>query len=303
MSVITFKGVELAGTLDVGNWGVNTSAGIGVLQKRKKISNLRFESTALDLSNDGCPKTSITLRTCIVEEISTELTIQKLVKYGLDYSGGIGQLQIGDIILSANAGLVSVQPAYDNKKGYGILWSFIIINDGGGMEYLEKLRNPSFDAMAVAAIEGWTATDGSGTIVQTQMFGNEELGDGQFAVAITANATGTQPLIEQTMAYAIDADSAAYENTYFKFSVDVIYQNQALTQAESSLTMTIYSAAANKAIKTFTLVSGNVQRLSIMCAVKDVYVSGQDMKVIITGAGADDDIVYIDNASLEEVTL
>ena len=99
------------------------------------------------------------------------------------------------------------------------------------------------------------------------------------------------------------ASSCDYEYSYWKFSADVIFAKNATTQDVTSFVLEVISESVVRATKTFELVSGLPQRLAVQTAVKNAYNSGTDFRVAIRHAGATGDVVYIDNAALEEIEL
>ena len=308
----TFRGTDLLGDVNVKNWTASSSAGFQILNSQKKISGLRFEVDAKEISQVSPSQTAFAFETIVISEISTEATMLAVINFGLTHTGKVGTLVIGSTTISANAAFAGITPIIDHKKGYILKWSFTLIgtsSGGGSVGYTEKLRNPSFEALGTNAttdpVEGWTLAPGGGTIVQTQMFGNEELGDGQFALKVTDDTT-THPSFNQTVLITPNLTTTDYKYTYWKFSVDARLENGDLTQKSSSCTLFLESSTSSAFTRNieFTLVSGYTRRLEIVAAYNDIYGDGVgSANVIVVSTGVTGDVIFYDNALLEDVIL
>ena len=305
MAKLYLDTIELPGVVDVGNWTVNGNSNFSVLPFSEKVTDLRRKVSALEITQSSPTVCTARIRTVVIEEISTEATIAKLVSYCNTYVGKIGTIKIDSTVIAKVAGVTGCTPSYDHKKGYVISWSFLIINKGKEMQFINKLRNPSFDALTndsgVIKIEAWTKdVAGTSTVEQVQLFGIEELGDGQSAIKMTTDGTN-DPFIYQNINAISGASASDYEDYYWRFSVDAVYQNDELTQ-ESTTAVIGCNYGSSTIYANFSLISGDVQRLSLLVPVKDVY-SGGIIQFTIKNKGAAGDVIYFDNAMLEEVSL
>ena len=181
------------------------------------------------------------------------------------------------------------------------------------METIDNLKNPSFDAHTDGnPIEGWSSSGAT----RSQLFGVEELGSGQYCVKLEPNGYVRQPV---TKLNGPDAAEPC-KNVYYKFSFDAVFQNDSgsvggyalreTIQDVSTLQIHVDTQAGFLSQQTIKLISGRVQRVSILVSAEIpemIWDNTVYFHITNTGTAATPnstgDIIYIDNARLESITI
>ena len=299
------NGKTLPGDVDVKGWNIDGESRWKVVSRQRQTEKYLTEQIPIELTQETPASVAIVVKTFISDEISTEATAKKVIDYCFRYLNEKGKLQVGSEVLAQYAVLTRISPWFDNKRGYGIAYNFLAIDKNDGLKWVKPLKNPSFDSWNdYDHIEYWYQyTQSSSCICEpSQLFGNEELGNGQFCVKTYSVQTNERAYLDQDFWFISGATSDDIKDLYLKFSVDALYETNLTTQSKGTAALAFVKGSTLYSSRKFTLISGRRQRISLMCSYDLFYPNSKIDKVRILN-GTDNGTVYFDHAKLQEITL
>ena len=306
---LKFRGATL-GTI-ARDYSVSTSAPYNVTEKKRMQSNTYAPLILPDkIIPSGPAVTQLGFSTIVLEVASKAATLAAVKTYGEKHCGKVGVITITNSSTSAVTSISSaafcagVSLTYDAVFGYQIAWTFTTIDSISQMTYYNELKNGGFEACDdTYAPQNWTITEGAGAIIiTTPVRGTAEIGSGNHMLSFTCPDTPAATThIKQSLGAAKQDDTT--DNNYLRFSVEAMYQSGLTTQTLSYITLQIYRGVTAYAQQTFELVSNIPAIIAVSANIGSLYHISEAVTVgiIASASAAANDIIYIDNAKVEEL--
>ena len=299
--ILYFRGATL-GTL-ARDYGVGGSAPFNVTSKTRMQGGTYAPVITPDkLVQAGPVTTAMSFDTVEDGIVTRAATITDVTDDIANHVGKVGVLKIGSTTVANNAICSGVALKEDGLNGYKKIWNFTAI--GNGMNFYNEIKNGGFEACDdQLAPSNWTITAGAGAdIITTQVMGTEGFGSGAHMVKFTCPTTpAITTHMKQTIGVALADDTT--DNYFLKFSIEAMFQNLATTQTVSYITLQILRNAAAFTTVDLKLISNQPQLLSVAVPIGTLYHVSESVivGVIASTSAAANDIIYLDNAKLEEV--
>ena len=301
-------------TLGVGerNFTIGGTAQANVLYKKRRSGNSIVPSyVPTHIMPTSPPYLSVGISVIVLGITGHAATMKAVATAHALYCGKIGVLKVGTQTIATEAYCAGVSLGADHEKGYTIAYSFIAI-PGTGMTHFSNLQNGGFEAVGDdGAVAMWTAAPDNGTIAMHELTGTEEFGSGQFCIKWTYGATqGNNIHFYQPLSVPVSDETT--DTLYTRFSIDAFFESQTTIAKTSAISVEFnmrptgdaFSIADRLYSNEFTLYSNRPQRLQIAAQTGLLTgYTGYMLSVCITGvaAGTQGDVIYFDNAEVEEI--
>ena len=301
-------------TLGVGerNFTIGGTAQANVLYKKRRNGNSIVPAyVPTHIMPTSPPYLSVGVSVIVLGITGHAATMKAVATAHALHCGKIGVLKVGTQTIATEAYCAGVSLGADHPKGYTIAYSFIAI-PGTGMIYYSDLQNGGFEAVGEAgAIILWTAVPGNGTIATHNRTDADRFGSGGSCIKWTYGATRS----DATHLYQPLGVPLADETTdtlYTIFSIDAFLESRTTAATTSAIvigfnaraTGDVFDIADVTTSKTITLYSNKTQRISICYPTYTLTaLTTYILSVYLAGAGAatEGDVIYFDNAEVEEI--